>query len=315
MKDSHFQNKPIKSINKIISIWNKSPIWSILKLSDSRIAAGGANGSIKIYTVNLKSQIYELDIEQKIHDYDIYSLCELPNSKIISSSGDKTLKIFQFSKDELSHIKTLISHNKWVIKVLLLTNNLIISSSFDQTLKIWESNEPYEQLTTIKTYFIVYSILQLKNQEVLVIGGDSVKIEFWNLNTFVKENSVQCCGSYTYCGLIELPNNLIAVSGGDANSIDIIDSVNRVVIKQIEDTQSISGRWLTYSALQLFNEHSFIYAHHGCLCQISMNNFELIYKVKVNGEFKGTNLIIMEGDHYILGSNFREILSVFQVTF
>ena len=64
---------------------------------------------------------------KKVHDRCIWSLCEISRNRLVSSSYDKTLKVWDINKDTLTHIKALQGHNENVFKVIFLIKDTIAS--------------------------------------------------------------------------------------------------------------------------------------------------------------------------------------------
>ena len=137
---------------------------------------------------------------------------------------------------------------------------------------------------------------------------------FWNTTTFKREHSVECCDCISSNGLIELPNHCIAVSGYSSSTIDIIDTehyqqVTRIACKGYIETG------LPYSSLHLLSNGTFIYSHWGCICQISSTTYEVLFKDKMKGEFKGYAITSSSKGKYIIASNDNRGISIFRVDY
>lgn len=289
-------------------------VWSMLELSDSRIAIGGDwhDGSIRIYSINFEFKLWHKDIDEKAHNEGVPSLCELEDNRLISASHDATIKIWYFSETELIHLKTLYEHSDSVFKIIHLSKDRLASGSADHNIKIWNNSDPYKEIISLEVGFDVYSLLQLKGREMLVNGGLSDEIIFWNLITFTKESSVKCCGANSINGLIELNNHLIAVNGWSSSSIDIIDSKRYEIVKHIKDLNYIVSQIHFPSTLCLVNENIFIYIRNGCFCEISIKDYKIVYKTLNKEEFKGNAMIVNENAKYFLIPNFQFGISVFE---
>ncbi|MDD7589908.1 MAG: hypothetical protein SPJ75_05155, partial [Candidatus Onthomorpha sp.] len=74
------------------------------------------------------------------HSEDILSVAYSPDgTKIVSGSGDKTIKIWDANTGE--RLKTLKGHSSWVSSVAYSPDGTkIISGSADETVKIWDAN-------------------------------------------------------------------------------------------------------------------------------------------------------------------------------
>ena len=199
-----------------------------------------------------------------------------------------------------------------------LTNNIIASAGYtDKTIRIWEV-DAYKEIQSLKEEFSVWSLLKLKNREIMVCGGDGKCVSFWSTKTFTKEHSVECCDCSSLNGLIELPNHHIAVSGGWSASIDIINTEHYQRIKQIEcNDYIISRNIIGYpSSVHLLNNGTFIYSHDKCFCQISSTTYEMLFKYKMINEFGGYYAVISsENGKYIIANNKTKGISIFKVSF
>ena len=70
--------------------------------------------------------------KDKAHDDIVTFLCELGNKRIISSSDDTSIKVWNvLSDNEVQLIRTLKQHNDKVDKVIALTYNRFASCSYD----------------------------------------------------------------------------------------------------------------------------------------------------------------------------------------
>ena len=59
------------------------------------------------------------------------------NQKILSGSGDKTLRLWDVSSGKL--LKSFLGHTKWVYSVAFSPDGLqIVSGSEDQSAKLWD---------------------------------------------------------------------------------------------------------------------------------------------------------------------------------
>ena len=308
------QERSINSLNKIMEIKHKANVSSALELNDLRIATGDANGNISLFSIDYETKQYNMNTEHKGHNAGVTSLCELSGNRLISSSPDKIIKVWKIN-DTLSLLNTLEGHNAPVNQVIPLSTNVIASAgSYDVTIQIWDVNE-YKQLHILKEDFSVCSLLKLKNKKVMVSGGYEKRISFWNTKTFIKEHSIECCHCWSWNGLIELPNHYIAVNGGEATTIDIIDTERYKLFKRIECNDYIIKGGDVVSSLHMLNNGTFIYSHIGRFCQISSNDYNILFKTKMGDEFRGDTIISSSYGKYILTSNKKKGISIFRVEF
>ena len=65
-----------------------------------------------------------------------FFLCELSENRLVSSSYDRTLKLWYINKDILTHIKILEKHNIEVSQIIPLTKNTIAYGPANQTIRV-----------------------------------------------------------------------------------------------------------------------------------------------------------------------------------
>ena len=132
----------INSLRLLIQSKNIHTPWSIIELTDNRIATGGGDGSIAISSLNYTKRTWSLDIHHlNAHNEGIQCLCEITKDKLASSSKDKSIKIWKVSSTSLIHLDTLIGHNDSILKIIShMSNDIIISCSKDKSIKLWKHN-------------------------------------------------------------------------------------------------------------------------------------------------------------------------------
>ena len=281
----------------------------ILELLDGRIAVSCGKGSISLNQMNYQTKKWKvLTHKDKAHDNYITSLCELSNKRIVSSSWDKTIKVWSvLSNNEIEPIKTISQHEGEVRKVIALTGNRFASCSNDDTVKLYNS-ETYEQIQIpFEQQDYPNSLLQLKRQsEVLVINSGSPALHFYQLSHPYKllgtVNGV--CTVYRH-GLIELSKgHVVASRGGNPPCIYIVDPQRYKVIATIVDEEYIPD----CGSLYAFGNNSFIYVSFtdGCLCEVSMINeeYKITFKTKKSdGDLLGFCICLVNDGKYLISSN------------
>jgi WD40 repeat protein len=72
------------------------------------------------------------------HGGSVNSVTFSPDSKLVASSSDETIKIWDMATGESKH--TLMGHSGWVNSVAFSPNGkLVASGSGDETIKIWDT--------------------------------------------------------------------------------------------------------------------------------------------------------------------------------
>ena len=325
LQESHAQSKnnstnieqTIKSLTKTINIHHNSYVLSLIKINESAIATGDHEGRIRLISIVYDYKQWTMDFQIAAHTSGIKCLLKCNDNILISGSNDGIIKVWRINnKNELSLPATLEGHKDQISQIIPITNSVIASSSQDWSIIIWNVHS-YQLIHKIKENFIVFSLLKLKNKDLLVSAGSGNEISFWNTLTFNKENSVKCCSVWSRHGLIELPNQFIAVNGGLSDSIDIIDTDNYNVYKKIkcEDFIVSSSNSVYFSALNLLTNGTWIYAHEMKFCQVSFKEWDVVFKKEMKDEFSGNAIINMCDGKYIIATNCIKGVSVFKVEF
>jgi len=124
-------NREFKSIKKF---FESNFIISLCNLSELSFALGLANGTIKIYSLDKTNQKYEIK-EHKYHSDTVYSLLYLSKQKyLISSSKDRTIKVFSLSEGKV--VQTLTDHCDYVTSLISLNEQTFASGSYGE-IKLW----------------------------------------------------------------------------------------------------------------------------------------------------------------------------------
>ena len=302
----------IQGLEHVIQINNihSSNLYSPLLLTDKRIATCSADKSISVISIDFDKKAYTQDIKKEnAHNDAIYDLCELSNKRLVSCSCDNSIKIWEITQNNLILLSTLNKHSKKVYRTINLTNNRFATCSEDKIVKIWSNNSPYQEIASLVHDGSVYNILQLKQQEILVsIDGTNKCLDFWNVSTYQKINSMKgICSYYTNEGLVELSNNLLAVSTM-LPTIVIVDPFKYIIVKEIKELNYIP----TYSSLCVLNANSLIYVYYGKFLQISItDDYKIIYKTRAENKLEGYGgTISIEEGKYLAIRNVSYGLSI-----
>ncbi len=106
------------------------------------------------------------------------ALAILPNSNIVSGSGDFTIKIWR-SEYPYNFIATLTGHTNYVFALAILNNSNIVSGSADTTIKIWQSESPYNCIANLTGHTnSIFALAILPNSNIVSGSGDTT-IKLW----------------------------------------------------------------------------------------------------------------------------------------
>lgn len=199
----------------------------ICYINENTFAACNSDSSIKIYDNNFKC----IDTLTG-HKSPVSYLTLLDNGKLLSSSDDKTIKIWKKTQKSFQYEATIKGHSHSIMKVIQLSKDRIASCSLDKTIKIWKKSN-YSLITTLKGHSgSVTSIIQLKNKEILISGSgnDDRTLRLWDLTKYkcLKFiNNIHCCFANA---LIEVNDYLII---GALGIINIVSSNNLQITTRI----------------------------------------------------------------------------------
>ena len=307
------QIDPHIHINKLHS--NK--ITSFISLTNGKFVSGCSEGSMCLTSINYDSKTWNKEITlPKAHNQAITSLCESGTNKLVSSSLDHTIKIWDIEAKTFDLITTLTDHTDSVYKVITLSsNNNIMSCSGDQTIRLW-NNLAYHQLATLKEENPVYYISELKHHGNIIIancGNDQFEyyLSFWNTDT---NTSDKIAFNAKTNAMIELSRNLIAVAAMNPNCIVfIINPILFQIVKQVE-IKNLTGN---ACGMCKYDDGSLLCGTEGRLSQIMLcENMKIGYtNEKKEKKFDGQNgIVVVENGEYIVGcDNNNKGLYVFKI--
>jgi len=217
-------------------------IYCIAILNNKRLVSGGYDSKIIVYDKNYTNP----DLEINEHSAAVTSLVVSSNGNLISSSCDKTLKIFKIEENctkekiflnyyVLQTINTTHSNN--IIHVRELSTKRLVSCSLDTQLNFYSpQNNIYSLESTIDVSKPVYNILEIPNYQLCVALADELKLFDLSQRKFIKE--IKDIASYADCvndSLCLLNQNYLSICGN--NYIYIVDLVQFKLLNKI-DTKS-----------------------------------------------------------------------------
>ncbi len=192
---------------------------------------------IKKYLKGYVYNSYSFTLYQNIkdaHKDKITKVIYCSNGKIISSSWDKTIKIWEENKDNNYNCIQILKHSKWISSILLLNDkNILISSAKDGT-KFWNLTN-YKCINHIQeTYCENNNSLKRLDEERIIIGGNIdgiMKVISIKEKIIIKriKNEFKCLG------ICVIENKGVFLIGGESKEIKIYRSDNYECIKIIKD--------------------------------------------------------------------------------
>ena len=174
------------------------------------------------------------NIEEAHDDYMNYVSIKDENN-FATCSRDKSIKLWRKKESEFE-LNEIIkdAHESWIFKIIYLENETIFSCSYDKTVKIWEKkNNNYINTKIINNSNIVYSILLLKEKNILISSGEfGTKINNLKNNDCILDfEDVKC---WNWNALCKLDEDKIII-GGTHGMLKIISLNEKKVIKEINN--------------------------------------------------------------------------------
>ena len=212
--------KNIKTITEHIT-----SIYSRILLKDQKVAScQEKDNAIRIY-----DSINDFRCSQVINRSNyITSICQLEDGTIASSSIDNSITIGNYTIP--------LAHQDFIYTIITLPNNRIASCSSDESIKIWKSNPPYSD-TPIKELngheYSVFSLLYIKERDIMVSGSVDETIRFWNMSTYQCESVISCLKSYAVHSIYQIDCNRVIIGGIKTFSVVNINTMR--IEKTIKD--------------------------------------------------------------------------------
>ena len=232
-KEEALEGKDIETLRYINSIKNEisnmemsKDITFIQKLNDAKNIIDNLRNSANKFNFNVNLKYHKLKYNfnfeyelKSVHDKYITSLLLLNDDKILTTSKDFTMKIWDEKENEYSLDKTIEKRCGCVICTLPVENNKILTSSLtNNTIYMWGENPTeglsIEQSLTLHSN-IVLSMIRLENGNLVSSGKDN-NVIIWKKNDggFYEEKQI-IKEEKTIFKLIALKNNRFGYTSDD----------------------------------------------------------------------------------------------------
>ena len=277
------QNNSINAINfkniserepiHFMSKHHANKIYCIAILKNKRLVSGGYDTKIIIYDKNYTHP----ELEIKEHSAAVTSLIVASNGNLISSSCDKTLKIFKIEESTnktglslnyflLQTINTAHSNN--IIHVRELSSNKLVSCSLDTQLNFYlPQNNNYSLEITIDVPKAVYDFLEVLNDQLVVSFADSLHLFSLKNRKFIKElKEISCYPDWVNdCLCLLKPNYLVVCGNGYLYVVDLIQF--KLLNKINTNSNNIS--------LCYWNDRLFVGTYNGMIQEYKVDDMNL----------------------------------------
>lgn len=221
----------INNINLIKRFEEKNNLVTFgLLISEVELLVGYQNGEVKIFSIKTgkctftfkagKSSILDCFLLSSQQFLLITTLEELKifSKKEKSFSCEKSIQLFYTRKESI---------NLYTKKVIEINKKICVFQQY--SLEIYNTNLPFNLISTFGMNFIVLCLVELKNHNYFVSGGADGMLLFWDKETFscshfVKE--VQCTSAYS---LIE-KDNILIIGGNAINVLNLLSFQIEIII-------------------------------------------------------------------------------------
>jgi len=159
------------------------------------------------------------------HSYSVTSVAiTSDDSKIVSGSWDKTIKIWDLNTGEL--LKTLKGHSDSVSSVAITSDDSkIVSGSIDNTIKVWDLNSG-ELLNTLERHYSTVNSMAISSDNSKIVSGSGDNtIKVWDLNSGELLNTLEDHSGYV---LNTLEGYSVAITSDDSKIVSGVDKIIKV---------------------------------------------------------------------------------------
>ncbi len=111
------------------------------------LISGSSDSTVKIWDQNSAQSVYQLPTG---HTDSIQAIAYQNRLNLLAiGSKDKSFSLWKTKEYEGKNIKTINAHTDVIEALVILPNTNIVSASADNTIKIWQSESPFECITTL----------------------------------------------------------------------------------------------------------------------------------------------------------------------
>ena len=270
-------------------------IYSFILLIDKKIASCQEKDN----TIRIYDPINNFNCAQVIkRSHFITSICQLEDGTISSSSIDNSITIGNYT---IPH-----AHQDFIYAIITLPNNRIASCSSDESIKIWKSNPPYSD-TPIKELkgheYSVFSLLYIKEKDIMISGSVDETIRFWNMSTYQCESVISCLHSYGVHSIYQIDCDRVIIGGNKTFSIV---NINKMIIEKTIKDESLE--YFNCFAKLKDNKTILCGCSKGLFCFYDMKTQQ--YKIENNYHSDDINCLLVLDDNRIISSSSDKTMKV-----
>ena len=216
----------VNSINsELLNLDMTKDVTYCQKINDAKIildnlkSSNNINFTTKFIYAKLKTN-YNFEYEKKTaHDKFISSLFELKDDKLLTTSHDNSMKIWEEKDSQLNPIKVINKRCRCIISALKIDNDKILTSNnTNNAIYMWGPNptEGYtiEQSLTLHSKFVI-CMIKLENGNLVTSGMDNLIIVWLRKNEGFYEEKETIQETSPIKKLVGLKNNKFGYTADD----------------------------------------------------------------------------------------------------
>lgn len=248
------------------------------------------------------SNIYEISTLY-FHKDGVFCLCILRDKRIMSSSNDCSIRIFNENSFECDLI--INENNEGVIFVSQLKDETILSCSYNKDIKIYKliglfDYQIVQKLTKHNNF--VFKVIQLSSNENLISVSQDETVKFWRKfeEKYIHIDSIH--DNIFFQDIIEINNNEIAVSSSKLELIIFYEIENK---KEIFRLNSIKC-YFWNNILKKLNNNFLLVGGYDEFYIVDCIEHELKLKIK-NNNCDVTSILVLNENDFLIGDFFGNI--------
>ena len=309
--------KEINVINRSIKKYDLNDLNKLSKI-DEYIKEEQINNildNIKNIDKKIKEDIlydnYKIEKKNPIHKLTnhkdfISCLCVLNDGRLVSSSGDNSIIIYNKTtyKPEL----IIKEHKGYVLCITQLSSGKLASCSYDKTIKLFNiKGSKYDIFQILKNHTdYVYKIIELKNKNLVSCSWDSSIIFYIKDNNEYKQD-YKISTNGTCSSIIQTKDNEICYSEIDDNKICFFDFLERKLKASISNISKCNGirEWFI-----MIEENLLLIPGLDQISIINTEQYNLVRKINVpeQDEIWNCGICILNQNMFLTGDGAKRII-------
>ena len=244
-----------------------------------------SESKLKVNEKNLKENDYlynNFDINEKklslkvnYHNAEIYRICLLDDGRLVSSSYDKNIIIY----NKITYKPDIIikEHKGYIYDIISLNPNMLASCSGDKTVKIFKiTGNKYKILQTLKEHKKnVYRLIELKNKNLASSSYDkSIIFYSKDINNKYKKYYKILTNEH-FLSIVQTKDNEICYP--DHNTIYFFDLKEKKIISSISNVDSPG----VYNAFNMITKDLLTIGSEYNLFVVNVIQYRIIKKIEL----------------------------------